>query len=195
VPRTSKQPEERRRELEAAAAKLFSDKGYADTSVSDIVKAVGVAQGTFYYHFKSKDEVLEAVVERIIRGLAEEVQRTVEDESLEQADRLDRVLALLLSAMLDNRQLISLVQHPGNMVLNERMRQRLVTRLEPALLQLVRDGARHGAFDVPHADEAADLLLATVVAVARLGLPGRKPAALARLRETVALFAHRALGV
>lgn len=48
--RTTKEPEERRRELIACAQTLFYTKGYEGTSVSDIVNAVGVAQGTFYYY-------------------------------------------------------------------------------------------------------------------------------------------------
>ncbi len=62
MPRISKSPDERRSELVAAAQQLFYTKGYERTSVSDIVKAVGVAQGTFYYYFGSKQAILGALV-------------------------------------------------------------------------------------------------------------------------------------
>jgi len=62
MPRISKSPDERRSELVAAAQQLFHTKGYERTSVGDIVKAVGVAQGTFYYYFGSKQAILEALV-------------------------------------------------------------------------------------------------------------------------------------
>lgn len=55
--RTAKDSDERRSELIATAQQLFYSKGYESTSVSDIVKAVGVAQGTFYYYFDSKTEM------------------------------------------------------------------------------------------------------------------------------------------
>ena len=60
--RNVKAPDERRSELIATAQQLFYTKGYERTSVSDIVKAVGVAQGTFYYYFGSKQAILEALV-------------------------------------------------------------------------------------------------------------------------------------
>lgn len=54
----------KRAELAGAAARVFGERGVAGTAVSDIVKAAGVAQGTFYPYFDSKDDVLLAVAER-----------------------------------------------------------------------------------------------------------------------------------
>lgn len=61
--RTVKPPEERRREIIGAARFLFAERGYDGTSVSAIVARAGVAQGTFYLYFPSKDHVLAAVLE------------------------------------------------------------------------------------------------------------------------------------
>ena len=73
--RTVKNPEERCHEIIDIAEELFLEKGYEQTAVSDIVKKVGVAQGTFYYYFKSKGEVLDAIIARYI----EEIKKGVED--------------------------------------------------------------------------------------------------------------------
>lgn len=62
--RVSKSPEERRLELMEAAEALFSEKGFGATMIRDIVKSLGVAQGTFYNYFKSKDEILIALLEK-----------------------------------------------------------------------------------------------------------------------------------
>ena len=53
----------RRAEIVSAAAVAFAEQGVACTAVSDIVKAAGVAQGTFYLYFESKDDVVLAVAE------------------------------------------------------------------------------------------------------------------------------------
>jgi len=45
-----------------AADQLFYQKGYANTSFADIADAVQISRGNFYYHFKSKDEILDAVI-------------------------------------------------------------------------------------------------------------------------------------
>ena len=58
-----KSPETRKSELLAAAETLFRENGVDRTAVSDIVKKAGVAQGTFYNYYQSKDEIFAAVLE------------------------------------------------------------------------------------------------------------------------------------
>ena len=55
--------EELRQRIVAAADELFYQQGYENTSFSDIADAVGISRGNFYYHFKSKDEILKAVID------------------------------------------------------------------------------------------------------------------------------------
>lgn len=55
---------ETRTEIVGAADRLFYQGGFAHTSFADIAAAVQIARGNFYYHFKSKDEILEAVIAR-----------------------------------------------------------------------------------------------------------------------------------
>jgi len=52
-----------REQIVAAADRLFYRQGYEHTSFSDIADAVRISRGNFYYHFRSKDEILEAVIE------------------------------------------------------------------------------------------------------------------------------------
>ena len=68
--RVVKKPEERKAEMVAAAAKLFAQQGFVRTSVSEIVSAVDVAKGLFYYYFTTKDDMVKAVVEGYCSYLA-----------------------------------------------------------------------------------------------------------------------------
>jgi len=64
--RTLKKPQERREELIFCARELLEKNGIQSTSVSSIVKKVGVAQGLFYYYFSSKRDIIDAVVNQIL---------------------------------------------------------------------------------------------------------------------------------
>lgn len=71
-PRT-KPPEIRREELMDAAQRLFLEKGFAATSVAEIVEAADVAKGTFYLHFQTKDDVLAGLKIRFIEGFCKRI--------------------------------------------------------------------------------------------------------------------------
>lgn len=66
---TSTQGETVRREIVAAANRLIYHRGYNQASFTDIAEAAGIPRGNFYYYFKSKDDILGAVIEARIEGI------------------------------------------------------------------------------------------------------------------------------
>lgn len=70
-----------------AADRLFYQQGFGHTSFSDIADSVGISRGNFYYHFKSKDEILNAVIEsRIAR-----TQQMLDAWAAEAKNPVDRI--------------------------------------------------------------------------------------------------------
>ena len=79
-----------------AAAHLFKKQGYEKTTVRDIAKAVGIHSGSIFHHFKSKDEILEAIMEAVILFNTHRLQ-----QSIDTAKNLkDKMLALIKSELL-----------------------------------------------------------------------------------------------
>ena len=64
--RIVKEHDERRNEIITIAEEFFLTKGFNKTTVNDILKRIGIAKGTFYHYFVSKEEVLDAVIGQII---------------------------------------------------------------------------------------------------------------------------------
>ena len=62
--RIIKEADIRKNEILDAAGILFTEKGYDNTSVTDIMNAVGIAKGTLYHHYKSKEDILNALIKR-----------------------------------------------------------------------------------------------------------------------------------
>jgi len=64
--RTVKSPAARYREIVSAARGLFQEKSYETATIRDIMTRVGVAKGTIYHYFDSKEDLLEAVIEQMV---------------------------------------------------------------------------------------------------------------------------------
>ncbi len=69
--RISKEPEVRRQEILDTAMQLFYEKGYEKTSITDIAKNMGVAQGLCYRYFTSKEEIFDTALDQYAQKLVE----------------------------------------------------------------------------------------------------------------------------
>lgn len=87
-----------RRDLLAAARKLFTEKSYAETSTPEIVAAAGVTRGALYYHFADKQALFKAVVEQEAEEVAAEIE-TASPPSLPARDALISGSDAYLAAM------------------------------------------------------------------------------------------------
>ena len=146
--RTVKNPEERKTEIVDAACELFSQKGYAETSVNQIVKKIGVAQGTFYYHFESKKQVLLEIIDRrFIDKLIQGVQPIVEDSQQNALQKLERIARMEVDISVAQ---LPTIQNIKNADLFRRIFSQTVQRYVPLVAIVVQQGVDEGIFDVPH---------------------------------------------
>jgi AcrR family transcriptional regulator len=83
----AEQADATRTALSAAARRLFTERGYAATSTTEIVERAGVTRGALYHHFAAKDELFRAVFEQ----LEGEVTKHVAEEALTSADPLEQL--------------------------------------------------------------------------------------------------------
>lgn len=79
-----------------AADRLFYQRGYEHTSFSDIAEAVKISRGNFYYHFKTKDEILGAVIGLRLASTRTMLERW-ETEGSDPADRIRRFIDILIT--------------------------------------------------------------------------------------------------
>jgi len=188
-----KDPEARRSELVSAARKVFVTKGVADSTVSDIVKAAGVAQGTFYLYFDTKNDIVNALAEQMADGMVDAVERSVTSSG---AGAVAKLLALR-DAILDladdaaGRELAGIYHRPENRAVHDRMAERMTPRLAPLLERIVRQGIAEGVFTAEDPRVAAWFVLGGLHA---LEVGFTDPAALPAAVTHATAFALRALG-
>ena len=78
--RVTKEPEVRKQEILDTALKLFGENGYEKTSITDIAKAIGVAQGLCYRYFPSKEALFDSAIEQYADVLVEQFADAEKDD-------------------------------------------------------------------------------------------------------------------
>ena len=109
VLRAERVRERRRKDILASSLRVFSEQGYWNTSITDLVRAAGVARGTFYLYFESKSSIfLELLTDLLstLRGAVSGVD-TARDDSLE--EQVVAVVARVLETLQHNRPLTRIV--------------------------------------------------------------------------------------
>jgi TetR/AcrR family transcriptional regulator, fatty acid metabolism regulator protein len=183
----------RRIALVEAAASAFAEKGVSNTSVSEIVKRAGVAQGTFYLYFASKDDAVLAVVERVADRMLAQIETATCDTDARADARLLGLRDALVSADTDpaTMQLAAFLHRPENAALHDRLAEQLTPRLIPLVQAIVSQGVTEGVFDVPDERAAAWFVLGGLQSAELSGTTAEEmPAAIVAVTD----LAMRALG-
>ena len=81
-----------KRKIFETSMKLFAEKGYDATSIEEITATVGVAKGTLYYHFSSKEEIFNFLIEEGIKLL----QNSVDIKTAKHNNYIDKIKAIVL---------------------------------------------------------------------------------------------------
>ncbi|MBL7249418.1 TetR/AcrR family transcriptional regulator [Alloalcanivorax sp. C16-2] len=134
--------------LLSAAAQLFRAKGFDRTTVRDIAAAVGIQSGSIFHHFKTKEDILYAVMEEVIRFNTERLRQAVAaaDTPLEQLRNLVR--AELTATVGDTREAMTVMVQEWRCLSEDNQRRALALRDVYERLWLDVLGALHeqGAF-------------------------------------------------
>ncbi|WP_320127506.1 TetR/AcrR family transcriptional regulator [uncultured Sphaerochaeta sp.] len=157
--RVLKEPEERRNEILDAAYELFFEKGYDNTSVLDILEKVGIAKGTLYYYFKSKEDIMDAIIERIIAKMLSKANAIVLDDSLSVHEKLLRTLMSLHLNEEKGQMVMDHIHNPQNARLHKKQLDAITHGVTPILTLILEEGIAQGLFSTPFPYESAEMLL------------------------------------
>lgn len=183
----------RREDLVDAAVEAFAARGVAGTSVDDIVRAAGVAKGTFYLYFETRDDVVTAVAERLVEAVGRSMDEALGATGRTAADRLRGIAGAMaqVGAAPHERDLIATIHRPENAAIHDRLTAAISARLVPAVAGAIADGIRDGEFAAQDPRQAAAFVLACFTALHDLV---GEPADLSAVAESLDAFVLRGLG-
>jgi AcrR family transcriptional regulator len=122
IGKRSQKREETRQEILAAAAKLFSEKGYGQSSVEDIAAVADVVKGTFYYNFGSKEDVVIALRHQSVQKAISEAE-TMAAEGVSPVQCIEHYLVTTSRWSEENPELASVLFNNGPLFLASRQKK------------------------------------------------------------------------
>jgi len=168
---------QRKLEIIETATSLFHEKGYRETSLDDIADRVGFTKPAIYYYFKSKEDILFAIVDSIVDAALERI-RTIARRDASPTERLHDLLAENTRVILENIEPNTVFYNSRGMLSLEREQD--VRAREREYSQVVRDlyveGVQAGEFlDIDPAVATATLLGASIWTYRWFDPAGRLP--------------------
>ncbi len=157
--RIIKEPEVRKNEILDIAEELFAIKGFDGTSTNEILEKAGIARGTLYYHFKSKEEILDGVINRLIDRMTEKAVGIVADKKVPVLERLTAVALAFNSDTELGYEVMEQMHKPQNALMHQKMRTRLLDGIVPILKELLDEGAKQDIFHTEYGMEAVEMIL------------------------------------
>ena len=158
--RIAQDPEVRRKEILDAAEALFEEKGFQKTTISDIAKAMKVAQGMLYYYFKSKEELLGALVHRQVVVVMAETKQKPDFASGTPQQKIGMMMsALLSSACAHDSVLLRALFDERNAHIRDRVNRQIEESISECLKEIIEEGVQDGSFQVVDTEAVLNFIL------------------------------------
>lgn len=138
--RRMKEPEVRKSEILDAAQKLFAEKGYTKTTVTDILNVHGLSKGVFYYYFKSKEEVMDAIIQRITEAEVANAKKIAANPEMSLPQKLCAILmgqGLSEEHTKDKEDMIEQFHMVENAEMHQKSLIQTIKYLSPVLAEMV----------------------------------------------------------
>lgn len=161
--RIVKAHDERKNEIIDTAQNLFMTKGYSACSVAEIIDAIGIAKGTFYHYFKSKEEVLDAIVDKGTDMIVNRIYKVLHDDKL---DYIEKIVDSLFSMQIEDSMggdILDELHKAENSLMHQKSIYMIVNRVSPLLEELIIQGNKDGVFKCKHPRQYLKIILSSSV--------------------------------
>lgn len=191
--RIVKSAQERKKEILDVAEQLFAEKGFDHASTNDIIARIGIARGTLYHHFASKEEILDALVERLTQEGLERAKIIIADQTMSLYQRLTQAILALNIRSEAKAEVFEQIHKPQNALLHQKMQERLLSGVVPLLTKLIEEGNESHLFAARYPSDAAEMIM-IYSSIAFDENAGLSPEVLERKKSAFIYHTERILG-
>ncbi len=155
---------QRKREIIETAFNLFVQNGYERTSVQQIIDTLGISKGTFYHHFKSKDDLLDAVISDILEDVASEINRIANSDK-DAVTKLIEIYGVFRGKEDALKLILAELYRDTNLKMRQKFLDQMLRITSAPLNKVLEQGKDEGAFDIVEVKGIARLLIVMDMAV------------------------------
>ncbi|HHD16932.1 MAG TPA: TetR/AcrR family transcriptional regulator [Euryarchaeota archaeon] len=160
-----KKHEERRTEIIETAVELFAQHGYDETSVNMIIDRIGIAKGTFYHYFSSKDELLEEIVDLMVEKVEGGVDEISGRDDMNALEKMAELTRFFRTIGIGWERISEFLHEERNAHWHLKLEKKLLPSLIDSYRRIIEQGVREGIFDVELPRETAVALLGAINAL------------------------------
>ena len=142
------------------AAKLFLEKGYENTSLNDIIKNLeGLTKGAIYSHFKSKEEIYQAVIYQMSASSDDAIEEIIKSDQLNGRQKITLILNKSLEEAITNHKAAGKVDYSKNPKMLYALLLELKDEVAPLFIRpIIEQGIRDGSIKAEYPKELSELL-------------------------------------
>lgn len=157
--RVVKDADERKNEILDVAEKLFATKGFDQTSTNDILIEVGIARGTLYYHFKSKEDILDGIIERMTRQLMAKASDIAVNREIPVLQRITLTIMALNVESDIGYEVMEQAHRPQNALMHQKMQEQILDEVNPLITRLLKEGIEQGICQTDYPAETVEMVM------------------------------------
>ncbi|MHC5218427.1 TetR/AcrR family transcriptional regulator [Enterococcus sp. LJL128] len=154
--RVVKDPEIRKNEILDAAEELFETQGFDGTSTNQILEKVGIARGTLYYHFKSKEDIMDGLIQRYNNRIMDKAKKAAGDKK---QPVFQRILQVILALNVNQDGVREHLHKPQNALMHQKIQKMLISSVTPILAELAEEGISQKVMENPYPYETMEMVL------------------------------------
>ena len=146
-----------KKELLKIAYDMFLTQGYENTSVDEIIEKAQIAKGTYYYHFQSKEQMLEEVIDMMIDS-----ETKMANQIITMDISVPQKIVMILTSMKPTEAeepIKNTLFQPENVLMHHKVRRKLINILTPLLSEVIKEGVEEGIFECDNIPERVKMLL------------------------------------
>ena len=141
--RISKDPAERKQEIIETAMRLFYEKGYEKTSISDIAREMNVAQGLCYRYFPSKEALFDTAVEQYAQLQVDQMTSILKKPGMTLIEIVEQ-MPTFIDAEQENSYMKKVFHGPGSREVHLRLSMSICAKMQPIVQKLLEEANERG---------------------------------------------------